>query len=476
MAGHRGSQLTFERVLLLTLVWGAVAFGAVYPWAYWPLAAVCALLGAWALAATKNRSSDEASGRDGLVVALGLTGAAIALQLVPLPLGIFARLAPAADRFLGLYDLGYIQQPSSWHPLTISPQATWTGLAWFAALALLFIGLTRIVAELKLDRFVSVLMTFGMGLAILGAAQKAIIPADDPLIYGFWKPHDKGSPFGPFVNRNHFAGWMLMVLPLAIGHARAVFEAARRPERGAGAGAWLRWLATPQASRFAFVVCAVFVMGTALVMTRSRSGLASFTLTLAVLAALMARRATRRATRWMVAAGAVAVVLGAVVWSGTADTVDRFSSASVDMAARLAAWQDTLRIIGDFPWFGTGVGTYGLAMLIYQTSFRETMFMQAHNDYLQLAAEGGLLLGVPVVIALVLIGRRVWTRLRHGVDDPRVRWIRIGAVAGLAGIAAQSLVEFSLQMPGNAALFVVLLAIALHQPIVRPLHPHAHRI
>jgi O-antigen ligase len=102
------------------------------------------------------------------------------------------------------------------------------------------------------------------------------------------------------------------------------------------------------------------------------------------------------------------------------------------------------------------------------------MFMQAHNDYLQLAAEGGLLVGTPVLVTLAILGRRVWASLDARSGDARSSWIRVGAVAGLAGVAAQSLVEFSLQMPGNAALFVVLLAIAVHQPAVRP--SHAHRI
>jgi hypothetical protein len=57
----------------------------------------------------------------------------------------------------------------------------------------------------------------------------------------------------------------------------------------------------------------------------------------------------------------------------------------------------------------------------------------------------------------------LWRRLKPGADDVLTRWIRIGAVSGLAGIAAQSAIEFSLQMPGNTALFVVLLAIALHR-------------
>jgi hypothetical protein len=57
--------------------------------------------------------------------------------------------------------------------------------------------------------------------------------------------------------------------------------------------------------------------------------------------------------------------------------------------------------------------------------------------------------------------------LRHRFresDPPATFWLRAGATAGLIGIAAQSLFDFSLQMPGNAMMFAVLLAIALHRP------------
>ena len=86
---------------------------------------------------------------------------------------------------------------------------------------------------------------------------------------------------------------------------------------------------------------------------------------------------------------------------------------------------------------------------------------EAHNEYLQLAAEGGVLLGVPVVCALAAFARDV--RRRFVGSSESGYWVRLGAVTGLVAIALQSTVEFSLQMPGNAALCAVLCAIALHR-------------
>ena len=146
------------------------------------------------------------------------------------------------------------------------------------------------------------------------------------------------------------------------------------------------------------------------------------------------------------------------------------------MSGRTDAWRDTARIIHDFPAFGTGLGTYGEAMLIYQRVSRDQIYLQAHNDYLQLAAEGGAIVLVPAIILLLMIALVIRHRFRTGDDDVLTHWLRVGAVAGLAGIAAQSLVEFSLQMPGNTATFVLLLALAMHRPRRHRESAHAHRV
>jgi O-antigen ligase len=140
----------------------------------------------------------------------------------------------------------------------------------------------------------------------------------------------------------------------------------------------------------------------------------------------------------------------------------------------MAAWQDTVRMIERFPWAGVGLGAYGDAMLVYQTGPRDVQYLQAHNDYLQLAAEGGLLVGLPALVLLIVLLRQIRRRMTSGHDGVVIEWVRVGAIGGLVGIGAQSLVEFSLHMPGNAVLFVILMALAVHRPARPP--AHAHRV
>jgi putative inorganic carbon (hco3(-)) transporter len=462
----------YERWLLLTLAIGALAFGAVYPWGYWPLAVAAALLGVWAL--VRSRSGPTPTGLRPLMILLVIVGVAIAVQAAPLPRRALLALTPATDRFLQQYDVGYAISPPPFHSLAIDASSTLTVLALYSSLALLLAGLARAGARVDLERVVVGLTFFGIVMAVFGIVQRAALgPSEAHRVYGVWESTYKGDPFGPFINRNHFAGWMILTVALVMGHSLAVFERARRP-RAAGAGDWLRWLATPAASQFAFVILAVLVMATALVLTRSRSGIGGLVIAGVVMTFAMARRTGSPVQRGLVATYGVALVGGAIFWGGLSSTLARFATASVDMASRWSAWQDTWRIIGDLPWFGTGLGNYAAAMLIYQSANRDTMFAQAHNDYLQILAEGGVLVALPVVMTLVMIVHLIRRRFADGREDRAAYWRRAGAVAGLCGIAAQSLVEFSLQMPANAALFVVTLAIAL-QPSAR-VPTRAHRI
>lgn len=125
--------------------------------------------------------------------------------------------------------------------------------------------------------------------------------------------------------------------------------------------------------------------------------------------------------------------------------------------------EDSVEIVRNFPLTGSGLDTYGTAMMVYQTGNRALHFQEAHNDYLQVAAEGGLLMGVPVLLTIGIFVRDVRRRFREAPKQGTTYCLRVGALVGLISIGWQSLVEFSLQMPGNAAFFAVLAAIALHQ-------------
>jgi O-antigen ligase len=443
--------------LMTLLAWGVLSFGAVYPWAYWPLFAGAAVFGVWGVAATHGWRDPRVRA---LTYALGAVVAAMSVQIVALPAWLIARLSPGVDRFFRQFEIGY--HPASLHTLSLDPAATAVNLAEVAALGALLLGAARAMRNVKIEWLTSQIMGLAIGVATIGIVQKALGKANQPLVYGFWHSIEPGSPFGPFINRNHFAGWMAMALPLVVAYAWALLRQSERPAQSGPRG-WIRWATSVDGNRTALVASAALIMGVATVLTQSRSGMAAVTVALLTVAWFIGRRS---GGRWRAAAIAyvVVVLLGAVSWAGADLVAARFQRAPAEIGGRLAAWRDTVGIVRDFRVFGVGVGGYARAMLVYQSGSRERMFAEAHNDYLQMLAEGGALVCVPAIGVAAVFIAGVRRRLTSTDDDEMTFWLRRGAVAGLLAAAAQSCVEFSLQMPGNAALFVVLAAMALHRP------------
>ena len=159
----------------------------------------------------------------------------------------------------------------------------------------------------------------------------------------------------------------------------------------------------------------------------------------------------------------LAVLVIGLQWAGRDARMERYFTDNESIAMRLDIWRMSAAIASRFPIFGTGMNTFGTASILYQKP-GPLHYTEAHNDYVQLLVEGGLVVLGLLAICVVGIVRGALARFRSGDDGGEAYWIRVGAVAGLLAVALQSAVEFSLQMPGNAALFVVLLALALYVP------------
>lgn len=453
----RWGPVVAQTLVVAAIAWGAFAFGAVYSWAYWPLLA--ALTAAGLVAASVRRDVRGPSDVRWLACALTLFGAAVTVQLIPLPVSLVARLSPAAIDVLQRLDLRVAAGAADVHTVSIAPAQTAVALALFAALALTAIGGARLLSIRGARTTGEAIVVIGLVLALTGIVQKAMYTGR---IYGFWTPESQGNPFGPFVNRNHFAGWMLMALPIALGLFSGRMAGAMRdvkPEWRAR----IIWLSSAAANHMLLLAAAALVMTLSLVMTMSRSGITAMTLVL-TLTGLMALRRQRTVTsRTITTAYLVVVLIGAFGWVGADAVVARFSKTSwTEFNDRRSAWTDAATVASHFPLAGTGLNTYSVAALFYQTENLDQHYGEAHNDYLQIAAEGGALLAVPAILSALAFVGIVRRRFKEETSGSAY-WLRVGAVTGIAAVALQEMVDFSLQMPGNATLFAVLCAIALHR-------------
>jgi O-antigen ligase len=436
---------------LVLISWGALAFGAVYPWAFIPLYAGCAVVG---LAMFLERRRTVAMDIP-LALSLMLVGIAIAVQLVPVHVDTIRRLSPETDLFLQRYVFGYATAIQR-HALSIKPDATARALAGGAALAILLLGSARALTDADAVQIARGVGILGTVMALAGIVQKALWNGK---IYGFWTPQQAGDSFGPFVNRNHFAGWMLMALPLAIAYfCTRVARGMRKVKPG-----WqnrVLWFSSAEASRTVLAGSVAVLMALALVLTMSRSGAMGLLVALVISAWFVSRRQSAATRRAVVVAFLVFVAVFVVWGVGIERLETRFNEpGQVGLNGRLGIWTDTRNIARRFPLTGTGLNTFGTATLFYQTADLSRHYAQAHNDYLQLLSDGGFLVCIPAAILIAVIAWRIAGRFRSGSNDTDY-WIRIGAITGILAIAFQEAVDFSLQMPGNAALFVVLLVLA----------------
>jgi O-antigen ligase len=449
----------FVSVTVALLAWGAFTGGAVYPWAYLPLLATCGALAAWGWSTGVNDPGPVRVGSGVLPPLVGFV-CAVLLQLLPLSHDTVTYLSPARLQFAAADSRVYFPETTS-ATLSIRPQATWLGLVFVLAFIALWLGFARRLCRSGADQFVRGLLGVGVGLALVGIIQRFL---DAREIYGFWMPA-AGDLFGPFVNRNHFAGWMLMALPTVTGYFCGLMAASTRRRRFASLTDFLTGLS--RADRHLMVVgLAILLMSVSLAMTMSRSGIACFTVALSMMSVLVLRTPFPKSSRAAAIVFFWAVIVGSVGAAGYDTVAARFALLKRShVAGRLHIWQDAVRAARQFPWVGSGFNTYRFVS-VSETGrtqdVQDRLDLEAHNDYLQLAAEGGVLLGMPALITIVQFVREVWRRFNE-TDDPMTYWIRAGASTGLVAVALQELVDFSLHIPGNVVLFTALCALAIRK-------------
>src|SRR5688572_3253806 len=346
----RGRVLNVLMVLLVgAIAWGALAFGAVYMWASTPL--VLAVL----VAAMLSLIVDSA-GTVNRPVAISLAAVAltVSIQLLPFARSTVREISPRSDRMLQRYNLQYANFTSPRQVISVDPQGTRRALIFLATFGLLLVGLARVLSGRQVGRLAMCIAGVAVLVALAGIIQRATFNGK---IYGIWQPQMPSTPFGPFINRNHFAGWMLMALPLSVGLFCGLVARGTR-DRFHSRRAGFLWLSSPDASRILLVGFAIVAMALSLVLSRSRLGLLGIVIALLVSGRLAIRNRLQRSQR-VVAYGYVLLlvaVIGASLWAGLDQGVARFTDAGAhDLGGRLPIWADTSRIIRDFPLTGTGL-------------------------------------------------------------------------------------------------------------------------
>jgi O-antigen ligase len=387
-----------------------------------------------------------------------------AIELVPLPSGVHDALTPNGTAVSRAVALGAPAPPPR-APTSIDPESTAWALALGASYVALFWAAREIFAFGGVRKTVRGISIVGLALTVLVAVQRTTSPK---LLYWRWQPLSAGAaPYGPFVNRNALAAWLAMAIPLAIGYVIARWQSDR--ERGPGFAAAVAAID----STTLLLAGSACLMMVGLLGSLSRSGIFAAGIGLTMFIVLSQARATSGRAAAGVAASIVAVVAIASMYANLGALAVRMQETTeLGEWGRPVIWRDTVAMIRDFPLTGVGAGAFKRGMLVYQQGSRQFFFNHAHNEYLQLVAEGGLLLAVPAALAVVAGVTAIGARLRG--DHSAMFWIRIGAIAGLIAVAIQSVFDTSLRTPADGILFAVVAAIALHERHDSPRHHRRH--
>jgi hypothetical protein len=478
--------LGLEDVFLLAAVvalpwfWGGVGLDA-----YRTAAAVIALAAGWALVCHGVSGLGLEGGAAWLLPAF-LLGAFAFAQTIPLPRAWVTRLSPKAaavqaESFgpMGLDAAGWLRRieddararvpeaattthradaldpgpnapaPPRRFTLSLLPGVTLERAFWYTALLLAFLLVHRRSSHKGRAAVYrgTLFLSFGV-LAVAGVLNHLTSPAS--LLWMRDAPVET-RPFGPYVNPSHFAGVMELAVPWLLGYGLVTVRRTGEPDRiragrvlalvGAGICASAAVLAASKLAVATISVACVILIGVAIAGSRGRA-------------------------RMVLLAGtaAAALLFCALALSGPLrGRISDFAAVrqgEVPTNYRGLAWSAGCRLAADYRWTGSGFGTLGEALPAYLPRGESGYWAQLHNDYLEVYVVGGLVAVALLSWLAATFAHRLWRVALSDAGSGRLL-PRLGLVLGLSALAAHEFVDFNLQIPANALLFVVVAAMSV---------------
>jgi O-antigen ligase len=453
---HRRLGVLMEAAILGTVATSVLWLGGVTTSARFALElSIAALL---LLAAIREGVAPHRAGRRLALFAaaplLLLSGIAF-VQTVPMPSSVVSKLAPGRTRLEAeLRPEGSARDATA--TVSVDPAETRSHALWLAALA----GFVLVSVRVASDRAACRRLGFGLAgvagaAAALGIAQ--LLLGEGKILFSI-PPPQNAKPFGPFVNRNHFAGLMELGLAAALGWL--IVEASRFIERTSGLSARARIAAIGDREAAPLVLlpaCALVIAGAVLV-SQSRAGIAACLLVALVAAgACLVASGSRRAALGLVLAG-VAASAALVAWIGPGHVLERFGDVP-QANARLSVWRDCLGVAAGSPILGTGIGTFASVYPAYQSVPAFLRFAHAESDWWQLLVEGGGLALFAASVGLPVIAGRIARAWRDARSSSRTRILCLAA--GVAAVVLHGFVDVGLHIPGVALAFLLAVSVLL---------------
>jgi O-antigen ligase len=388
----------------------------------------------------------------------------VAFQLIPLPQKFLQILSPHAN---AIWESTLTLGAEPPFPISLYPYMT-TNSFIFALTILLFylLALYEIKGRKQIHAVILSLLVLGTLISLYALFQLA---SGQEFILWWEKTASLKVATGTFIDRNHLAGFLSMLICLGIGYIWALDKADGDRFRGRrswhiGVEGWGKSIGVKRT----ILLLSVAIMMAALLATASRGGVLSLLAGIIFMVGLiLARFIKNRNAYILILMLSVACIY--VSYVAVERVMERFQRFKPDFMGRIAIAQETYEIGKDFPHTGTGLGTFEFVFPMYQKTNIDTLLDYAHNDWVQLFAETGWVGG------FVIVGGFIWLMgssiaLWRKRQDPFSVGISLGGMGAVVSIAIHSLTEFNLHMPANdlvLALILALLYVSLHSEIRR---------
>lgn len=449
---HSASTASSGRSLfygfMLLLMWIPLPLGSNRPWAWHLMELISfALLGGWLVLYLRQQLETTAALRQGksLLLCLLAFAGVMVLQLIPLPAAWVGALR--------VHDAAL--QPAAWVPISIDPQITWLHLRTtlcFTALA--FLTLVLINSRERLRQLAIVLVISGLFQGVYGSVMTL-----SGLEYSFFfqKEAFHNVATGTFWNRNHLANYLILCIAAGTGLLLAdLYQNAADDWRERGRRMLMTLLGPKIRVRLALAMMVI-----ALVLTRSRMGNTAFFVSLLV-AGFCWLWLTKRITKGSIILLISLVIIDSMIvgaWFGFDQVKERLETTAFTKETRDEVNRDTWTLIQTQPLLGSGAGSYYTAFPAYRQQDIGLYYDHGHNDYFQFVTEHGVIGCLPLLALLVLAMKNTVQTMRQR-KTLLFQAMAYTPMMAVIALLMHSTVDFSLQIPANAATFVVILSLA----------------
>lgn len=477
--GKKYLDAVIEKGIVFLLVFTPLAFGTVQQWAIAVMEIVSFIIfGAW-LMKTQSAESPPRDRRASRAHRAGRIGqgakgreqgaGSILILLVSFILIAILQIIPLHEKVLSVISLSTIRVYKTfaddafgtWRTLSLYQGATIDELFKLLAYSAIFLVIiNNYRTRAQVNSLFRTIIYMGCFLVIFAMLQKMTW---NGRLYWFYPlssnlNSDMTHIWGPYINHNHFAGYLEMAIPLAMGFL--LYKASNI--KSLPDISFSKKIADISNSGgllpMTLLSIAALIMTGGIFISLSRGGIIGFTASMFFFILITrTRRSLMKKTGVIALTG---ILLFTMVLMASWDRIeDRFEEIGEEgKIARIYVWRDTANIIKDFPAFGTGLGTFRSIYPQYQTKYSQLLFEHAENDYIEILTDTGFA-GFTVVISMGIVFFyaviKAWRR-RHNVF---VKCMVAGGLSSCAAIAAHSFTDFNMHIPANALLLTVIAAL-----------------